>query len=396
MREVVIVGAARTPIGSFLGALALAARARARRRRRSTRRSPAPRSGADAGGRGLHGQRAARPASARRRRARRPSSPASRTSCRHHGQQGVRLGPQGGDARRAGDRARRRRDRGRGRHGVDVERALLPAQGARAGCRMGNAQLRRRDDPRRPVGPVQQLPHGQLRPSSARASTKIAREAQDEFAARASARARRAEGGHASRPRSSPVEVPQKKGDAIASTRDEEPAARRRREVRRAQARVPEGRHDHRRQRLVDQRRRQRARADAARGGRSSTSSSRSRASSATAARAGAGVVHHRAGGAIETRARKLELAATRHRSLRDQRGVRGGGDAPSTSSLGLDAQKRQRARRRRRARPPDRRLRRAHPHHAALRDEGRATRSAACATLCIGGGEALALVVER
>ena len=42
----------------------------------------------------------------------------------HHRQQGLRLGPEGGDRRRPGDRARRRRGRGRGRHGVDEQRAL--------------------------------------------------------------------------------------------------------------------------------------------------------------------------------------------------------------------------------------------------------------------------------
>jgi acetyl-CoA C-acetyltransferase len=158
---VYIVSATRTPIGAFQGALSSVA---------------APRLGAVAikaaleqgqgrprrGRRGLHGQRAL---GRRGPGARAPGRHLRRHApqgARHHGGQGLRLGPAGGHLRRQDDRPRRRRARGRGRHGVDVERPLLPVPGAH-GLPHGQRQARRRDDPRRPVGSLRQLPHGQRR-----------------------------------------------------------------------------------------------------------------------------------------------------------------------------------------------------------------------------------------
>ena len=55
---------------------------------------------------------------------------------------------------------------------------------------------------------------------------------------------------------------------------------------------------------------------------------------------------------------------------------------------VGIDARQGQRERRRLRARPPDRRVRRAHPRHADPRDGARGVKRG-IAALCIGGGEA-------
>ena len=58
----------------------------------------------------------------------------------HHREQGLRIGPPGGDLRRQVDRSRRRGRRRRRRHGVDVQRALLPAQGAHAATAWATAR----------------------------------------------------------------------------------------------------------------------------------------------------------------------------------------------------------------------------------------------------------------
>ena len=153
-REVVIVGAARTPIGAFQGALssltapqlgAVAIKAALERA------GVAP----EAGGGGLMGnvlqagvgQAPARQAAIVR------GHPRHRPG--HHPQQGVRLGPQGRHRRRPGHRARRRRRGGRGRHGVDVQRALLSPHHARRRPH-GQRRDQGRDDPRRPLGRVRQ------------------------------------------------------------------------------------------------------------------------------------------------------------------------------------------------------------------------------------------------
>ena len=82
MRDVVIVGAARTPIGSFLGCARLGSRAASSARPRSRPRSSAPGVSPERRRAGPHGHACCRPASARRRRARRRCSPACRRACR--------------------------------------------------------------------------------------------------------------------------------------------------------------------------------------------------------------------------------------------------------------------------------------------------------------------------
>ena len=129
MREVVIVGAARTPIGSFQGELAplkapelgKAAIVEALRRAGA---SPDDVNEVFMGcvlPAGV-GQAPARQASIF---AGLPKEVPCTTINKVCGS-----GLQGGDARRAGDHGRRGRRGRRGRHGVDVERAVLPADGA--------------------------------------------------------------------------------------------------------------------------------------------------------------------------------------------------------------------------------------------------------------------------
>ncbi len=87
-------------------------------------------------------------------------------------------------------------------------------------------------------------------------------------------------------------------------------------------------------------------------------------------------------------------LGDRRRRPVRDQRSVRragGRGDARARPRR----RQGQRARRRRRARPSDRRERRPRPHHAAPRDEA-TTGERGIAALCLGGGNGVALAVER
>ena len=62
---------------------------------------------------------------------------------------------------------------------------------------------------------------------------------------------------------------------------------------------------------------------------------------------------------------------------------------------LGLDPSQGQRQRRRHRHRPPDRRLGRAHPDHAAHEMKRRGAKKG-LATLCVGGGMGVAMCVER
>ncbi len=97
-------------------------------------------------------------------------------------------------------------------------------------------------------------------------------------------------------------------------------------------------------------------------------------------ARPGVRVVHHRAGGGHPGGLLARRLEADRRRPVGDQRGVRRGvaGQQPAARPR---PQQGERAGRRGRARPPDRRVRRAHPGHPAARDgaaRGRARRRVA------------------
>ena len=177
--------------------------------------------------------------------------------------------------------------------------------------------------------------------------------------------------------------------------RDEQPFKADLRQDPQAQARVPQGRHGHGGQLQLDLRRRRGAGADARGRGREARACRRSPGSSAHATHAQAPAWFTTAPvGAIRKLLEQGRLERERRRPLRDQRGVRGRRD-------GRDARPRpaarqgQRARRRLRARPSDRRLRRAHPRDAARR-AGKHGAKRGVAALCIGGGEATAIALER
>ena len=267
MRESVIVSAVRTPTGKFLGGLkdftatelgALVVREAVRARRHrpghvstsaswATSSAPAPGQAPGAAG------RAERRTPQRRRRA--------------DDQQGVRLRPQGRDARRAGHRDRRHRHRGRGRHGVD-EQLPVPAAKAREGLRMGHGKVDRLDDPRRPVGLLRELPHGHDGRARGGEVQGHARGAGRVSRPTATARPPHATGDGAFKAEILPVSIPQKKGDPIVvdadeSIRDDTTVE----SLGRAEAGVQEGRHGHRRQRARRQRRRRGAGRDGRRRG---------------------------------------------------------------------------------------------------------------------------------
>ena len=160
LKNVVLAGGARTAIRRFPG-FAGNRSGPATRWHRHQGGAGAGKVAPDAGQRSDRRQRPSRrpgpergPASGDRRR-----PPAGRR--RHHGQQGVRLKPQGGDAGCASHPMRRRRGRRRRRHGKHVPSAVPPAEGA---GRLSDGQRRdhRLDDPRRAVGRVQQSAHGDL------------------------------------------------------------------------------------------------------------------------------------------------------------------------------------------------------------------------------------------
>jgi acetyl-CoA C-acetyltransferase len=136
----VIVSAARTPIGRFLGGLSpLSAPelgAIAIRAAWSAPASSAARIDEVIMGNVVQGGVGQAPA---RQAAYHGGVP--ETVPAHDHQQGVRLRAQGGDAGGAGDPRRRRAGHRGGRHGVDVQRAVLPVRGYREGVKFGNQQL---------------------------------------------------------------------------------------------------------------------------------------------------------------------------------------------------------------------------------------------------------------
>ena len=333
MRDVVIVGAARTPIGSFLGALApltapelgaIAIKAALERagvapdRRDEVLMGNVLPAGDRPGARAPGGLLA----------------PACPRSAVHDRQQGVRLGPEGGDAGGAGDRRRRRRHRRGGRHGVDVERAVPPADGAQRHAH-GQRRRRRRDGPRRPVGSVHRTSTWATAPSCARSEKKITRAAQDEYAAESYRRALAAQKDGRFK-----AEIVAGRGRRARRATDggrhddEEPRARRHREAavaaRRRSRRTARSPPATRRRsttaprRVVLMRRR--------RGARSAGCKIAREARRVAQARAGAGVVHHRAGDAIENALKKAQLGrgrqSTSGRSTRRSRSWR----SPTTS----------------------------------------------------------------
>ncbi len=127
---IVIVGAARTPMGGFHGRFRAAGGERSRRgrdqgRRRARRHQARRRAGSD------HGQRASRRPGAG---AGAPGVDQGRPSAcdrLYDSQQDVRLGDEGGDARARSHRRGHQRHHGRRRNGVDDQRAVPAAEGAR-------------------------------------------------------------------------------------------------------------------------------------------------------------------------------------------------------------------------------------------------------------------------
>ncbi len=89
----------------------------------------------------------------------------------------------------------------------------------------------------------------------------LSREAQDAFATESYRRALSAQQSGAFASEIAAVHVPQRKGDPISVSEDEEPGRGRSEQIRQAQAGLQQGRHHHRSQRLEHQRRRGRARA---------------------------------------------------------------------------------------------------------------------------------------
>ena len=230
-REVVIVGAARTPIGAFLGSLSSVPRpgsgAVAIKRRARARRSSSP-AAVDEVFMGNVLQAGVGQAPARQA-AIFAGLPEHR-ACDDR-EQGLRLGPAGGHLRRPDDRPGRRRDRGRGRHGVDVQRARTTSRRRGPGARMGNAELvdgMIHDGLWDPYGDVHMGTAARCAPASyefSRASPGRVR------AGDHPPRPRRPRRRACSPPRSRPSSVPQKKGDAARGERRRGAADRAAREV---------------------------------------------------------------------------------------------------------------------------------------------------------------------
>ena len=251
----VIVGSARTPIGKLSGALAgfsaqqlggLAIKAALERAG----------VGAEQVDYVLMGQ-VLQAGQGRSRRARRRSNGwHPDDGARNDDQQGVPLGHQRDLPRRPDDPERRRRSRHRRRHGVDDERAVPPPRRA---CRLPHGQQRGRrlDDQRRVVVRVRRRAHGQRH----RELRRPGRRHHPRGAGRAGREVARAGRG---RPEGRPLRRRAHAGfDSAAQGRPDRRRHRRRRAARnlggiarRIAPRVLEGRHDHRRQRLADLRRR--------------------------------------------------------------------------------------------------------------------------------------------
>ena len=252
--------------------------------------------------------------------------------------------------RRPDDPRRRPQRRRRGRHGVDVERALHPEEGALR-LPAGRRRADRPDDPRRADLELRP-PHMVEQASFVSRELGISREDQDAWALRSH---QRAVGGE-DEGRFADEIVPVGELDG-----GREPAARHDARVAgAAEARVRPGRDDHRGQRAGRQRRRRRARRHQrgvreARAGSSCWRRSSPRPTSRTSSRIsrgrrrGAGKVALDEGGQVDRR----------RQARRGQRGVLLG-----RAELDADARRRrgdgERQRRRGRARPSDRRVGRA------------------------------------
>ena len=112
----------------------------------------------------------------------------------------------------------------RRRHGVDVERAVRAAAGAHR-LSHGQRQDDRPHDPRRPVGSVRRQAHGQLRRELCVAKYKFTREEQDDFSRESYRRAQDAVQGPASSRKRSPSSRCQGRRATSVVVDDEEPFA---------------------------------------------------------------------------------------------------------------------------------------------------------------------------
>ncbi len=139
-----------------------------------------------------------------------------------------------------------------------MSQAPYLAPGARDGLRLGHGKLRRLDDPRRPVGPLQRRPHGQLRRALRRRVQIQPRGAGRLLAGELPPRPRgHGEAGCSPR-RSSPSRSPRRRGSRRWWTATRSPTRSDLSRIASLKPRVPEGRHRHRRQCQQDQRRRRR------------------------------------------------------------------------------------------------------------------------------------------
>ena len=350
--------------------------------------------------RGLHGQRAAgrrrpgagAPGGALRRAAQRACRARPSTRCAARASKAVMLGAQAialgeADIVVAG-----------GMESMSNAPYYLPT-GARSGTRMGNARRRRRHDPRRPVGPVLNLHMGNCGELCAqREEASRARRRTSTPPRATAARSRRRRTG-TFKAEIVAVEVAEQEGRRQARRHRRGAGQRQHREARRRckpafqkDGTITAGNASS----INDGAAARRADVGADEAKERGCKPLGEASSRYGAARAGARVVHDRAGGGDRAaRSRRRSSGRDDSRPLRDQRGVRRRRDRQQPAARARPGEG-QRPRRRGRARPPDRRVGRAHPVDAALRDAARRARSAACASLCIGGGEALALVVER
>ena len=312
-----------------------------------------------------------------------------------HGQQDVRLGHAGGDhgARRARGRLGRRHRRRR--HGEHDQRALPAAEAPRPA--RASATTRRTitcilDGLEDAYEPGKLM--GAFAEETAR-DYQFTREAQDDFAiesprARAEARRRRAR----SSARSSPVDGRRAARATTVVDQDEQPAQGRPRQDPDAQARLRQGRHDHRRQRLLDLRRRRGAGADARIDRRElGLEAGRARSSATPPTRRSRRCSPPRRSARCRRLLDKAGWTRRRRRPVRGQRGLRRGRDDRDARPRHR-ARQAQRQRRRLRARPPDRRVGRAHPATLLVGAAARGGKRGVAA-LCIGGGEATAMAVE-
>ena len=132
----------------------------------------------------------------------------------------LRLGPAGGRARLPGDPQRRQRRRGRRRPGIHEHG---PARRASA-RRREDGQLRhgRHHDQGRPVGRLQRLSHGQHRRERRQASGRSPVQQQDEFAVKSQNKAEAAQKAGRFKDEIAPVTIKSRKGDIVVDT-DEYP-----------------------------------------------------------------------------------------------------------------------------------------------------------------------------